>query len=337
MLMDVTGTLRDAGLSARQLSSEDKGVDALLRVSDGEREWIFAVEVKRRAPYPNEIPDLASMSMRLDSHGVPLLIAPFITERTGEGLAEAGWSWADREGNVHLRAPGLLVHRRLPRSHRRRPRTIPQGTGGLAIIRALIGFVEGEAEPLDVTGLAEKAGVSQPRASQVLGRLKDLGLVSKERGHWQPNREALLDRFLAEYRGPGGSEHFYYSLSEPSEVAVVATSGSDFPYPVVVSGDVAADLVASWMRPRLAILYAREEPSTRDLKLTEAAGSESANVVIRFAHDMSVFPQRDFAAVLGTHQVPLADPTQIIWDLENLGGADRLEAAGELRKWLVSR
>jgi hypothetical protein len=91
------------------------------------------------------------------------------------------------------------------------------------------------------------------------------------------------------------------------------------------------------MRPRLVVLYAREELPSRDLKLTEAAGREDANVVVRFPHDMSVFPRRDFAASFDANQVPLADPSQIIWDLENLGGTDRLEAAGELRKWLLNR
>jgi hypothetical protein len=35
--------------------------------------------------------------------------------------------------------------------------------------------------------------------------------------------------------------------------------------------------------------------------------------------------------------VPLADLTQQIWDLQDLGGADRLEAAGRLREWLLNR
>jgi hypothetical protein len=42
------------------------------------------------------------------------------------------------------------------------------------------------------------------------------------------------------------------------------------------------------------------------------------------------------AVVLG-NDVPLADPFQQIWDLEDLGGADRIEAAGRLREWLLAR
>jgi hypothetical protein len=40
--------------------------------------------------------------------------------------------------------------------------------------------------------------------------------------------------------------------------------------------------------------------------------------------------------VSGT-DVYMADPTQMIWDLQDLGGEDRLEAAGRLREWLLTR
>jgi hypothetical protein len=35
--------------------------------------------------------------------------------------------------------------------------------------------------------------------------------------------------------------------------------------------------------------------------------------------------------------IPLADPVQMIWDLLDLGGTDRAEAAGKLRQWLLYR
>lgn len=342
MLIDLTQSLREAGFTARALSVDDDSIDALLEVGDGERQWTFAVEIKARAPYPNEVEDLESLRLQLETHGEPLLVGPFITEGTGDRLAEAGWSWADFEGNLHLRASGLLAHQRRPRQTRQPPsKSLPQGTGGLGIIRALLGFVEGEAEPLDATGLANQAGVTQPRASQVLGQLQELGLVDKVEGRWRPDREKLLDRFLGEYRGPGGSEHYFYSLAEPTEVTVAMTSGIDIDprkrrYPIVVSGDVAADLIASWMRPRVVVLYASDEVSTDVSKLTPAIGREDSNVILRFPHDQSVFRHRPSTASIDDHDIPLADTTQIIWDLQHLGGSDRLEAAGELRKWLLN-
>lgn len=337
MLIDVMRWLRDAGLSARSLRTDDDSIDPLLEVSDGDRQWIFAVEERRRAPYPNEVADMESLRLQLEAHGEPLLVAPFITEGTGERLAEAGWSWADLEGNFHLRAQGLLARQRRPRRTRQgQPKTIPQGSGGLAIIRALIGFVEGEAEPLDATGLANQAGVTQPRASQVLGRLRDLELVTKEDGYWWPNREALLDRFLSEYRGPGGTESYFYSLTEPGEVAIRVTKDTTPPFPILVSADVGPDLYAPWLRPRAVILYSRGDHPPEDIGVVEAIGPSDANVIIRHPQDQSVFAHTT-VGTLGDENIPVVDTAQLIWDLERLGGTDRLEAAGELRKWLLNR
>jgi hypothetical protein len=213
---------------------------------------------------------------------------------------------------------------------------MPQGIGGLGIIRSLLGFVEGEVDPLETTGLAKRAGVTQPRATQVLGRLRDLNLVTKKGRYWWPNREALLDRFLAEYRGPGGSERFLYSLAEPSEVALEATSDSNSPYPILVSADVGPDLYAPWLRPRVVILYSRADTAFAKLGLVEAIGSADANVIVRHPNDLSIFAHSTIGK-LREAMIPVVDAAQMIWDLEQLGGTDRLEAAGELRKWLLNR
>ncbi len=336
--MNLTHALREAGFTARALPADDNDIDALLEVGDGDRQWTFAVEVKRRAPYPNEVEDLRPRQLELETLGERLLVAPFITEGTGERLTEAGWSWADLEGNLHLRAPGLLAHQRRPRPTRQAPATksLPQGTGGLGIIRALLGFVEGEAEPRDATGLANQAGVTQPRASQVLGRLRRLDLVARRDGYWWPEREALLDRFLSEYRGPGGSESYFYSLAEPSEVAIKATRNTAPPYPVLASADVGPDLYAPWLRPRVVILYCRADHPLDDIGIVEAVGRADANVIVRDPQDLSVFTHSS-AGTLGGEQIPVVDVPQMIWDLEHLGGTDRLEAASELRKWLLNR
>jgi hypothetical protein len=53
--------------------------------------------------------------------------------------------------------------------------------------------------------------------------------------------------------------------------------------------------------------------------------------------DESVFPVPLWAAEVRDVEVGLADATQMIWDLHDLGGADRLEAAGKLREWLLTR
>jgi hypothetical protein len=138
----------------------------------------------------------------------------------------------------------------------------------------------------------------------VLHHLHELDLVERTgHGRWGPDREALLDRFLAEYPGPGGSEHYCYSLDAPTEVAIRAGQVSAQGRPIVASADVGPDLIVAWRRPSLVILYAKHVMDPSRLGLID----------------------------------PLADPVQQIWDLQDLGGADRLEVAGRLRQWLLAR
>jgi hypothetical protein len=121
--------------------------------------------------------------------GHPLLTAPFISESLGTMLTDNGWSWADHQGNFDLRAPGMVLRQRrsnLPPAVRRI--TLPKGSWSLAIIRSLVRSGVGDPVPR-VTALARIAGVSQPRASQVLGQLHDLGLVeSAGHGRWEPRK-----------------------------------------------------------------------------------------------------------------------------------------------------
>ena len=105
----------------------------------------------------------------------------------------------------------------------------------------------------------------------------------------------------------------------------------------MVSADVGPDLIEPWRRPSLVILYVRHVPDPSSLMLTSAQGRHDANVIVRMPDDQSVFPARAFVAQVRGNEIPLADPLQQIWDLQNLGGADRLEAAGRLRQWLLTR
>jgi hypothetical protein len=342
MLMAAARWLRDSGLTVEDLAPADRtdqGVDAILRVKTGDCSARFAVQAKSRAPYPHEVERLKQSLPGLAAYGHPLIIAPFISEPLGSILTKGGWSWADTQGNFDLRAPGLLLRqRRASISPAPKRKTLPRGSGSFAVIRALVGLSGGGDEERGATALAAQAGVSQPRASQILHQLHELGLVDRSgHGRWEPHREALLDRFLAEYPGPGGSEQYYYSLDSPVDVAVRAGRASTQSRPIVASADVGPDLILAWRRPSLVILYAKHAIDPSGLGLTQAQGRHDANVIMRTSQDRSVFPASALVAQVQGSDVPLADPLQQIWDLQDLGGADRIEAAGRLRQWLLER
>ena len=340
--MAVLPALEAAGASARRVEHEqrvhDRQVDAILDLTLGKVRATFAVDERRRAPYPNELAKLQPIQKSLAGVGTPMLVVPFVSEPLGTALTQAGWSWADAAGNFDLRADNLVLRQR---STATRPRgkasRLPQGSGSLAIIRTLIAFPRGTNDEPGATALANQVGVSQPRASQVLRRLLELDLVARSpEGRWLPDREALLDRFLSEYRGPGGSERYLYSLDPPNEVAARAGQQAD-ERSLAVSADVGPDLLLAWRRPSVVILYTRQLLDPDQLGLVDAQGRHDANVIIRNPEDVSVFPTKLLVADVDGVEIPLAGPTQQIWDLQDLGGADRLEAAGRLREWLLNR
>jgi hypothetical protein len=342
MLMEAVRWLRESGLEVEDPAGTDEvdaGVDAILDVAADGRRARFAVQVKRRAPYPHEVERLERLRHELAGRGRPLMVAPFISEPLGSILTSGHWSWADEHGNFDLRAPGLLLRqRRTATAPAPRRKSLPRGSGSFAVIRALVAFGGGEDEEPGATALAGQAGVSQPRVSQILRHLHDLKLVERSgHGRWKPQREALLDRFLAEYPGPGGSEQYCYSLDSPVEVAVHAGQVNTPRRPIVVSADAGPDLIVPWRRPSLVILYAKHVIDPSSLGLIDAQGGHDANVIVRMPDDQSVFPIPALVAQVRGNDVPLADPVQQIWDLQDLGGADRLEAAGRLRQWLLAR
>lgn len=340
--MTVLPALQAAGASVRRVEHEqrvhDRQVDAILDLTLGKVRARFAVEERRRAPYPNELPKLRPVRKSLAEVGTPMLVVPFVSEPLGASLTRAGWSWADTTGNFDLRSDRLVLRQRSTATPPRgKASGLPQGSGSLAIIRALIGFPRGTNEQPGATALANQVGVSQPRASQVLHKLLELDLVTRTpQGRWLPDREALLDRFLSEYRGPGGSERYLYSLDAPNEVAARAAQQTE-EKSLAVSADVGPDLLLAWRRPSLVILYARQLLDLDQLGLVDAQGRHDANVIVRHPDDVSVFPSHPLVADMDGVDVPLADLTQQVWDLQDLGGADRLEAAGRLREWLLNR
>ncbi len=337
MLMSVVRWLRESGLAVEDHVAAGSVADSVLDVTADGRRARFAVWLKLRAPYPHEVERLERTRRELAGRACPMLVAPFVSESLGGILTAAGWSWADEQGNFDLRAPGLVFRqRRAATAPARKPRSLPRGSGSFAILRALVRCSENE-EP-GTSALAGQAGVSQPRASQVLHHLLELGLVdSSGRGRWKPHREALPDRFLSEYPGPGGSAQSCYSLDSLLEVAVRAGSLAAPDRPVVVSADVGPDLIVPWRRPSVLILYTRRVLDPASLGLTSAHGSEDANVIVRLPDDLSVFPSPALLGRAGGSELPLADPLQQVWDLQDLGGADRAESAGRLREWLLTR
>src|SRR5680860_122066 len=324
MLMKASRDLQAAGVEVVRLDSPPE-CDALIQIHVDSTKYRFAVEQRRRAPYPSEISSFLDQHEQLDRFGTPMLLAPYISEGIGRALIENAWSWADEVGNFELRAKGLRLRQRVSASPTKpATRTLPQGGGALTIIRFLISQSD-PATTFGPTELASIARVSQPRASQVLARLRQAGFAERALDGWRTSdREALLDAFLHEYRGPSGSETSYYSLDPPQQTAVdIAATMDSTQARIAISADVGPDLVAPWRSPSHLILYVDRPIDPTDLDLVEAEGRADASLLLRIPDDMSVFRFLPLEVDVRGTSLPLADEAQMIWDLHDLGGDDR--------------
>lgn len=341
MLTSVLESLREDGIEVTLLDPPDGGPDLLVELFVDGVTRNLAVERRGRAPYPGEIAQLLDRRQSIGQWGTPTLAAPFIPDSTGRLLIPMGWSWADEQGNYDLAlGRGLRLRRRNSSTPKRRPavrRPLPRGSGGLAIIRFLLS-ASSDVRPR-TGGLAQHFAITHARASQVLNQLREMGLATNEDG-WVADRDGLLQRFLNEYRGPGGTEISLYSLDHP--VGVLESLVKQLPERginssrLVVSADVGADLVAPWRRPTTLVVYVDEGV---ELDFGDMAHSDrsSANVFVRYPADGTVFGSHPVLAPLAGGDVRLADPVQMIWDLHDLGGEDRREAADHLSEWLLNR
>jgi len=105
------------------------------------------------------------------------VVADRITTDARTALNDAGWSWLDRRGRLHLRAPGVRVDADVdvaPASARSRPRAPIAGRGGIAVAYWLCAHRGDRVSP---TGHAPALGLAPSTVSVSMQRLAEAGLV----------------------------------------------------------------------------------------------------------------------------------------------------------------
>jgi len=181
--------------------------------------------------------------------------------------------------------------------------------------------------------IAQRAQIYTPRASQVLHQLRSHGFASKRADDsWEIDRAALLDLFLADYAGPGGRRRWFYSLDVSAAARRIAQLWENEP---AISGDVAADLLVPHRRPSHLIAYLRVGTVDENDTLVAVSNETEANISIIWPRDSSVFPAERLEP-LAAGSIVTADAVQIAWDLQQLGGEDRLDQLERLKTWILN-
>lgn len=208
------------------------------------------------------------------------------------------------------------------------------GAGTAAIARVLIAA----DEPITGVAIAAAVGVSQPRASQVLKRLAEQAAVRATEDGYVGRPEKLLE--LCQRRARPSvvePESYWYSrrpqLDQASRILSLASAAGVW---IACSADLGPDLLVPWRHPTLTVVYANAALDLTNGGFVPAEGRADASIIVRWTADRTLLlPAAPWPR--SVDDIPLADPTQQWWDLLDLGGEDRREAADRLRDAIVDR
>ena len=91
-----------------------------------------------------------------------------------------------------------------------------------------------------------------------------------------------------------------------------------------------------WRPPTVAVLYSTADLDLRSARLVPAEGPADASVIVRTVGDPRLFGPSDLWPST-VDRIPLVDPIQQWWDLHDLDGSDRVEAADRFRQAILDR
>jgi hypothetical protein len=330
LISEVWRVLTDAGVEMVPVDSQH------VELRHGRRRVRMVLCASARPLRPGAVVAMAGRQA-----GPGLLVLPAATAESRRAAERAGWSWLvlepGRESGV-LRLGNERVQLGRPDPDQDRPRGTPGRVpwGWLTLVRHLLG-----QPPATQRVLADWTHVSQPRVSQILTALAGRRLVRRTGAGWMVRDfDQLLREWLDRYPGHGGISTHWYGLDSPRQQAQAAIHRlatdpgvrercSTAPF-AVLSGDLAADIIAPWRSPARAVVYARTGVDLAEAGLTPA-GEEEATLELIVPADPGVWPlaSTQFAPSADS-SMPVADPLQVLWDVQRAPGPDSGEAAAKL-------
>jgi len=176
-----------------------RGPDTVLVARIDGREVLIVVEAKAYGTGA-QVADAVARTATVPGQ-VPLLVADKITAEARDRLKDAGWSWFDRRGRLHLTAAGIRVDVDVPADPRvgLTPTQADPigGPGGLAVAYWLCAH---PGQPVSPTRLTSSLGFAPSTISTAHRRLANAGLVGSNgaglfpelfwelAGAWRPER-----------------------------------------------------------------------------------------------------------------------------------------------------
>ena len=308
---------------------EPRGAEPVLglRASDGREARLWVVVRKRIEP--REVPNL--LRQVGERGGYVLLVAPFLSPRARELLAEGGASYADATGNLRLVSsdPAIFLEGRgVDSDPDRQPRALRSLKGASAgrVVRALCDF----KPPYGVRELADVSSTPLGTVSRVVTFLEQEALLTRDdrRQIIAVDWAALIAHWARVYSVTGSN--VLRSCLEPRGLgALGAKLGRLSRY--AVTGSLAGPGIAA---ARLAMIYVDDATiaaEALDLVTTDAG----ANVWLLEPFDEVVFERtatRPLAAWPDAPPAIIAAPPQVAVDLLTSPGRGPEEGASLIEK-----
>jgi hypothetical protein len=223
-----------------------------------------------------------------------LVAAEALSRAARNELVHGDVSWLDRRtGSQHLVGPGLFVSQTIapedePLQGASEP-ALPRLRGKAGVVaEVLLGWPVGHI--VHLAELAERADVSKPLASRILGRLVALGAISAEgvapHRHWiVSDANALFERWVEEGVGDGGEvSALYLWAANPEEryrkLQLLTDAGVKWALGAVAAANVYAPHLSVLPDPDLWVEAG--EPIERIASLLGAEHvSKGGNVIVR--------------------------------------------------------
>lgn len=149
-------------------------------LTTGQQTWPLVVCRGIGATAQATAPLVADQLQHAGNGRLTLIVAERLLTQVRDHLEQAGLSYVDATGAVHLQAPGLLVH--IERGPGVRKGTVPPPKGlGVVAVRIVQHLLDEPDRDWTVTGLAAAAGASAGQAHNLLARLDAEGLLQQRR------------------------------------------------------------------------------------------------------------------------------------------------------------
>lgn len=154
--------------------------DAVVDVAVDDRSFAVAVEVKSYCT-GQAARALIERASTTPAAVLPMVVAERITAEAKVAFTEAGWSWLDRRGRLHLRGPGVRLDVEVAPSGAGEATSVGPPVRGRSGVNVAYWLLTNPGRSLSPTGHAEELGLAPSTVSTTVRGLVEAGLVDEGR------------------------------------------------------------------------------------------------------------------------------------------------------------